>query len=44
MSNEERHQVEIHQLIEKVIDCPGSQLEKGLHSAYGGGDASGISK
>lgn len=44
MSNEERHQAEIHQLIEKVVDCPRSQLEKGLRSARGGGKCMGISK
>lgn len=36
-SSAERHQVESHQRIEKLIDCPGSQKEKGLHSADGSG-------
>lgn len=43
-SNEEKHQVEIHQLIEKLIDCPGSQKEKGLHSADEGGKCTRNSK
>lgn len=41
---EEKHQVEIHQLIEKLINCPGSQKEKGLHSADEGGKCTRNSK
>lgn len=43
-SNDKRHQVEIHQLIEKLIDCTESQKKKVLQVLMGMKTAPGISK